>query len=103
MTMIKNSKRPLGQRISEMLDMPLGTFGKVSSVEATGKREVTVCGCEGLLTYTDTKAVLRLCDGVVSVCGEGLELRSFAGGRVMVRGSIGSIIYGECGGAGDDI
>ncbi len=100
--MIKNKKSPLAGRISEKLDMPVGTFGKVSFVEAAGNREITVSGCEGLLTYTGSKAVLRLCDGMLTVCGEELELRSFAGGRVSVRGFVSSIMYGEDGGQSDD-
>lgn len=93
--MIKNKKRPLALRVTEKLNMPVGTFGKVSFVEAAGNREITVSGCEGLLTYTDSKAVLRLCDGMLTVCGEELELRSFAGGRVSVRGIVSCIMYGE--------
>lgn len=99
--MIKNKKRPILERICETLDVPLGTFGRVSFVEATGNRELTISGCEGLLTYTDSKAVLRLCDGMLTVCGQGLELRSFAGGRVSVRGVVSSIQYGEIGAADD--
>lgn len=99
--MSKNKKRPLAERIGEKLDIPVGTFGKISFIEAVGNRELTVSGCEGLLTYTDNEAVLRLCDGVLTVCGEGLELRSFAGGRVSVRGTVTCIRYGEESEGGD--
>ena len=93
--MNKNKKRPLSERICESLDIPVGTFGKISFIEAIGNRELTVSGCEGLLTYTDSRAVLRMCDGVLTVDGEGLELRSFAGGRVAVRGTVTCIRYGS--------
>ena len=57
-------------------------------------------GCEGLLNYTDSEVALRLCDGTVCVSGEGLELRSFARGRITVRGTVKCIRLG--GEVGDD-
>lgn len=98
--MSKGKKIPIGQRVCERLDIPVGTLGKSSFVEAVGSREITVSGCEGLINYTDSEVVLRLCDGMVSVSGEELELRSFAGGRILVRGRVRCIRLG--GEVGDD-
>jgi len=94
--MNKNRKKPLSQRICETFDIPVGTFGKISFVEATGNRELGISGCEALLNYGSDRIVLRLCDGIITVLGEGLELRSFSGGRVTVNGIITGISYGEC-------
>lgn len=93
--MSKNKKIPLTQRICERLDLPTGTLGDMCFIEAAGNRELTVSGCIGLLSYTDDCAILRLCDGTLTVIGEGLTLRSFAGGRVAVRGTLRCIKYGE--------
>lgn len=86
--MSKNKKISPLQRLCEGLDIPVGTFGKSSFIEAVGKREVTVSGCEGLVNYTENEVELRLCDGVVNISGEGLELQSFTLGRVAVRGRV---------------
>ena len=98
--MSKGKKIPIGQRVCERLDIPAGTLGKASFIEAVGNREVTVSGCEGLLNYTENEVALRLCDGLITVSGEGLELRSFALGRVLVRGTVRCIRRG--GEGGDD-
>lgn len=100
--MSKHKRKPLSQRICETLDIPVGTFGKISFIEAAGNRELGISGCESLLIYTEERIVLELCDGVITVLGEGLELRSFSGGRVSVNGTISGISYGNCMGAGDD-
>jgi len=98
----KISKKPLSQRLCETLDIPMGTFGRVSFVEAAGNRELGISGCVGLLTYTDRRIVLGLCDGMLTVTGESLELCSFSGGRVSLCGIISSIIYGDVSEAEDD-
>ncbi len=93
--MSKKIKKPISQRICESLDVPEGAFGRTSFVEAVGNRELTVIGCEGLRTYTDSRVVLELCDGIFCVLGKDLELRSFIDGAVTVRGIISSVHYGE--------
>lgn len=92
--MNKTSKKSLSRRICETLDIPVGTFGRISFIEAIGNRELSVSGCESLVVYTEELVVLELCDGTLSVKGNGLELRSFTGGRVTVSGTISAIGYG---------
>ena len=84
----------MSRRICETLDIPVGTFGRISFIEAIGNRELSVSGCESLVVYTEELVVLELCDGTLSVKGNGLELRSFTGGRVTVSGTISAIGYG---------
>ena len=92
--MNKKTKKPLSQRLCENLDIPLGTFGRISFIEAIGNREVCVDGCEGIADYTETEVSLILCDGALTLRGEELELKSFSCGRVSVSGIIRSINYG---------
>ncbi len=97
--MSKKTKKSLAKRLCDTLDIPEGTFGNVSFIEATGNRELSISGCEYLVTYTEELVVLELCDGRLSVRGTNLELKSFTGGRVTVNGAISDIGYGdrECG------
>lgn len=88
-------KTPLSQRILDSLDIPVGTFGKISFIEATGNREVNISGCIGLAGYTSERVILELCDGYLTINGSNLELRGFTGGRVSVGGVISGIIYGR--------
>jgi len=91
----KNPKKPFSQRLCEKLDIPVGTVGRISFIEAVGNRELCISGCEGLISYTDKKVILELCDSRLTVTGAGLELRSFSGGRISVSGMIAGIVYGE--------
>ena len=100
--MNKKAKKTISQRICESFDIPVGTFGRCSSVEAVGNREVSICGCEGLVSYADDEVILNLCDNMMSVRGEGLTLRSFSGGRIAVCGRIDCIRYGNVSEDGDD-
>ncbi len=100
--MNKKPKKTLSQRISESFDIPVDALSRVSTAEARGTGEVCFGGCEGLVSYTDTEAVLCLCDSTVSVCGEGLILRSFSGGRIAVCGKIDCIRYGARSEGGND-
>ncbi len=93
--MSKKNKKPLSQRICETLDVPVGTFGRISFIEAVGNREVCIDGCEGIATYTDSEVSLLLCDGELTLKGAKLELKSFSLGRVSVSGIIHSINYGD--------
>ena len=95
--MNKKTKKPLTQRLCETLDVPVGVVGKTFFVESVGRREVSVSGCLGLISYTDTQTVLEVCDGTVTVEGEMLEIHSFAGGRVSVDGIVYGIRYGGAG------
>lgn len=89
------AKLPLSQRILESLDIPVGTFGRISFIEAAGNREINISGCVGLAEYATSRVVLELCDGFITINGSELELRSFSGGRVSVSGIISSIKYGR--------
>lgn len=100
--MSKNTKKTLSQRICESLDIPLGTLGRTSFIEATGNRQLIINGCFGLKTYTDREVVLELCDGPLSIMGHELELKSFSNGDVEVLGIITDIHYGEKIEVGDD-
>ena len=93
--MNKKTKKPFSQRICERLDIPVGTVGKTFFVEAVGRREVSIGGCLGLISYTDMQTVLEVCDGTVTVTGQLLEIHSFSGGRVSVSGIVSGIYYGE--------
>lgn len=101
--MSNNRKKPLSQRILERLDIPVGTFGRISFIEAVGNREISVDGCEGLVAYTEELVVLILCDGFLSIRGTELELHSFSCGRVSVSGIISSICYGNESESANDI
>ncbi len=93
--MNRKTKKPLPQRICEALDFPVGALGSVSTFAGTGNRELMLCGCRGLVSYTGERVVLTMCDGGLTVTGRGLEVKSFTGGRISVTGSIETMTFGK--------
>ncbi len=89
----EKSSKPFSQRLCEAFDIPVGTFGRISFIEASGNRELCISGCEELIAYAEDKVILELCDHRLIICGSELELRSFSGGRIAVNGCIASIVY----------
>ncbi len=66
-------------------------FGKESSVFLLGDREVTVCGCEKVVSYAPDRVQVKLCDGTVEVCGCGLTLSSCFGEEIKLSGVVNDI------------
>lgn len=50
--------------------------------------EVTVEGCQGVLTYENELIRLRLSRGTLRICGASLLLKSYYGGEMQVSGKI---------------
>ena len=91
----KIKKLPLIERLRRSLDIPAGIFGNCSHLELSGRRELDICGCEGLDEYSDNEVALTLCDGQMRIEGNELELLSFSGGNIIARGSIVRISFGK--------
>ena len=91
----KARKAPLSERLRRALDIPAGTFGKCSYIGLSGRRELEISGCEGLESYGGEQVVLRLCDGLLTIDGSGLELTSFSGGIMIVSGRVERISLGD--------
>ena len=68
--------------------IPPVSVGIESRIELNGRREALLIGCEAVLEYTSERAVMRMCDGVVSVCGSGLEISNYGDGTVTLNGNL---------------
>ncbi len=68
--------------------IPPSAVGIESRIELNGRREVVLEGCEAVLEYTSERAVMRMCDGVVSICGSGLEMANYGDGTVTLSGKM---------------
>ena len=61
------------------------------------RRQLTMSGVSEVVSFDDTAVVLRTAMGVLTVQGEGLQLKnlSLEGGNVAVDGSIAALHYEE--------
>ena len=54
----------------------------------TGNKKIAICGCDGVIKYTDTEIILSLIDGQICINGSELMLATFFGGEISVTGEI---------------
>ena len=62
----------------------------------TGRGEIELCGCMGLVIYRDDLMRIRLCDSVIDITGQGLTLKKYFGARMIISGRIDKAEYFEC-------
>ena len=70
------------------LSAPPGTALGPTDVTITGRGCVEIVGCKGIEAYEETRISLRVKEGVLSVCGEGLSLKTYRQNRIAVCGRI---------------
>ena len=70
-------------------------FGKESQSSVTGRHQIELCGCMGLLVYKDDVIRIRLCDSIITISGAGLTLKNYFGGRMVISGRIDKTEYFE--------
>ncbi len=87
----KKQRRSLGERVHEMLDVPLECVSSVSVVEVKGGCEAVVTGCRGVLEYGRREILLRVREGTVRIAGDSLEMQSLVLDSVTVHGVIASV------------
>ena len=88
----------LRETITKALEMPADTLGGVSSVSLSRRGGALIGGCRSILGYSDSAVTLRLCDGILTVTGKHLTMRSYGGGDMTIDGMIDSVTFSE----GDD-
>ena len=83
---------PLRERILDALDIPEECLPHQVVTEVVGSRKAVIFGCCGVLVYTPDRIVLRVRCGKSELHGDGLEICSLVGDRVVVRGKIRAIL-----------
>lgn len=62
-----------------------------SAVEISGRREVLVSGCTGILSFSDEKIGIRAKNEEIRIIGNALALCWAGEGRLLIKGEIDSI------------
>ncbi|MGI6264881.1 MAG: YabP/YqfC family sporulation protein [Acutalibacteraceae bacterium] len=92
----KKSRRfALGGKVERALELPDGVLSDAAHLEISGRREVIVEGCHGIVSYDDDTVRLGTGSGVVRIAGEGLILRAMNDGTVQVSGQILSVDFAD--------
>lgn len=78
---------------ARLFGQPQDLFDHGSTMLFESNRSVIIGACRSLLGYSEEEVRLRVADGVVTVCGSGLSLRSFDGDQMEVSGSISGMRF----------
>ncbi len=78
---------------SDRLELPPGLGGPSQIVVTIGKA-VCLDGCRGLLSYESDHITLSLSDGIVTVYGENLKMKTFCQSQLAIVGSIDGVLKG---------
>ena len=82
-------------RILRTAEIPEVAGGKASRIELDGGNEMLVEGCEAVLEYGDERIVLRLCDRVMAVEGQALEISGYGEKNLRITGNVVSVSLTE--------
>ncbi len=91
----QHEKPTLAEIFSNLIDVP-ADISCGMTLEMRGRNELLLCGCSGILEYSDSR--IRIIQGNNDVClvGRRLTMSSYSNGRIGVCGEIDAIDF--CGG-----
>jgi len=81
------------EELSDRLKLPMGYLGNVSFLTVSGRNEVEINGCRGLIDYEDEYIRLRLCDCTLLVGGSSLTLKTYYGNQMVIAGKINRLEF----------
>ncbi len=87
-------KRAL-RRIEQAMDLPGGVLANIATVEIESNRRAVICGCQGILAYTEDGIALRTPEGQLTFYGRELELNCMSADGVVITGYLQRIEFGE--------
>lgn len=85
--------RPVGHRISDMLELPKEVFFDLSRVVIIGNLQVSVENHHGLVAYDGTSLTLNLRAGQMVIEGENLVLGLVGANEITVTGRVGNVRF----------
>lgn len=94
--MLKKGKRTralLTGKMERALELPQGTLSDIPHIELTGRSEVLVEGCHGILSYDDDAVQLNTGCGILRINGQRLTIRAVSDGCSAVSGQVLSMEF----------
>ena len=89
----KSQKRPFAEWLAVERDIPPELLSGGCFIEMRGRYAVIVKGCRRILTYSETRVLLKTKRDVVAVRGKRLTCVSYLAGAVSVEGLIDSVEF----------
>lgn len=89
----KRTRAALSGRVERALELPGGTLTDLPHIELTGRNEVVVEGCHGILSYDDDAVQLNTGCGILRINGQRLTIRALSDGGSLISGCIVSLEF----------
>ncbi len=81
-------KKQIKEIIADKFDIPLEGITSIPNAQLVGDSELSIDGCAGIKKYETTEIIIRAKDFVLKISGSSLNMMTFSGGRVTIRGYI---------------
>ncbi len=81
-------KKHIQEIISDKFDIPLEAIASIPNAQFVGNSQLSIDGCIGIKKYESSEIIIRAKDFVLKISGSSLNMMTFSGGRVSVRGYI---------------
>lgn len=81
-------KKHIEEFIFDKFDIPLEAVASIPNAQFVGDSQLSIDGCVGIKKYEPTEIVIRAKDFILKISGSSLNMMTFSGGRVTIRGYI---------------
>ena len=88
-------KKDIKSGAAAALELPGEVIFNLPVITLTGRGGIDIENYKSILEYSDTSVSVNTSAGIVSVCGEGLELKSVSAEYISVKGVICSVMFKE--------
>ncbi len=89
------TKRHVGQRVENAMNLPKGTLVGAAFIELEGNTRAVISGCKGICLYSEDCVSLRTAQGVVAFYGRNMEMGCLSVDGAIVTGCLQRIEFGD--------
>ena len=83
-------KKNLEEIVFDKFDIPLEGIAEIPNAQIVGNSQLSIDGCIGIKKYEGTEIIIRAKEYILKIAGSSLNMMTFSGGRVTIRGYISS-------------
>jgi len=85
---MKKRKDTIVKKFAEEMQIPESAVRNIFRIEMRSQTDIEIEGCAGIVEYDETFISLNLCNCILGISGNNLEIKSFSEMQVIISGSI---------------
>ena len=83
-------KKRFKEIIFDKFDIPIESIASIPNAQFVGNSQLSIDSCVGIKKYEPTEIVITSKEYLLTIKGSSLNMMTFSGGRVSIRGYISS-------------